>query len=67
MIYTEVVAGLGILFALLLLIPFTFAINMFPLDFLMFILWVSLLRVLVPKRHLEGDWRTWMDCADFRE
>jgi len=39
-IYTEVVAGIAILFSLLMLIPFTWAINAFAFDFVMFILWI---------------------------
>lgn len=40
-IYTEVVAGIAMFSALLLLIPFTWAISMFVVEFVLFILWVS--------------------------
>ena len=39
-IYTEVVAGLAMLVSLILLIPFTWALTMFPLDLTLFLLWV---------------------------
>lgn len=39
-IYTEVIAALSLLASLLLLIPFTYALTLFPLDFTMFILWI---------------------------
>ncbi|TGZ76199.1 integral membrane protein [Ascodesmis nigricans] len=47
MIYTEVVAGLSIFFALIMLIPFTWAINAFVLDFVMFVLWIVSFGLLV--------------------
>lgn len=39
-VYTEVIAGLAIMASLILLIPFTWALTMFPLDLLMFLFWV---------------------------
>lgn len=40
-IYTEVVAGISMLVAIILFIPFTWAISMFVVEFVIFILWVS--------------------------
>jgi hypothetical protein len=40
-VYTEVIAGLSILASIILLIPFTWALTMFPFDLIMFLLWVS--------------------------
>lgn len=40
MIYTEVVAGLSILAAIILLLPMTFAFSLWPVDILLFILWI---------------------------
>lgn len=39
-IYTEVVAGLSILTALLLLFPMTYSFAVFAVDFILFILWI---------------------------
>ncbi|KAF8543206.1 integral membrane protein [Trichophaea hybrida] len=46
-IYTEVVAGLGILAALVLLIPFTWSLTAFPFDLVMFLLWIISFALLV--------------------
>jgi len=46
-IYTEVVAGLAILASLILLIPLTEHIIHFPLDFILFILWIVAFALLV--------------------
>ncbi|KAA8909775.1 membrane-associating domain-containing protein [Sphaerosporella brunnea] len=39
-IYTEVVAALSMLTALILLVPFTWALTPLPWDFVMFLLWI---------------------------
>ena len=39
-IYTIVIAAFSLLAALILLVPFTASLTLFPLDFLFFILWI---------------------------
>lgn len=39
-IYAEVVAGISIVAAIVLMIPTTWALTVVPFDFIMFILWV---------------------------
>lgn len=46
-IYTLVVASFSLLAALILLIPFTASLTLFPLDFLFFILWIASFGLLV--------------------
>jgi len=54
-IYTEVVAGLALLLSLLLLLPMTWAFSLWPLDFVMFILWIVAFGLLV-------DWLPTRSC-----
>jgi len=59
MIYAEVVAGLAILLSLLLLLPMTWAFSLWPLDFVMFILWIVAFGLLVdwlPNRSCSSGW-----------
>ncbi|KAI9795207.1 MAG: hypothetical protein M1833_007289 [Piccolia ochrophora] len=46
-IYTEVVAGLSILFSLLWLIPFSAGFIHYPIDFVLFVLWIVAFGLLV--------------------
>jgi len=54
-IYTEVVAALSMLLSLLLLIPFTAGFDLWPLDFVFFILWIVAFSLL-------ADWIIPMNC-----
>lgn len=58
-IYTEVVAGLALLLSILLLLPMTWAFSLWPLDFVMFILWIVAFGLLVdwmPTRSCGSGW-----------
>lgn len=46
-VYTEVIAGLSILLALIWLLPFTAGFIHYPVDFVMFILWIVAFGLLV--------------------
>lgn len=47
LVYTLVIAVFSIIAALILLIPFTATLTLFPLDFLFFILWIVSFGLLV--------------------
>jgi hypothetical protein len=49
-IYTEVVAALAMLTALILLVPFSWALTPLPWDLVMFLLWVSYVLGVQPER-----------------
>lgn len=58
MIYTEVVAGLSLLVAIILMLPVTFAFSLWPVDILLFILWIvafGLLQGSYPFLFLDED------------
>jgi uncharacterized membrane protein YbhN (UPF0104 family) len=56
-IYTIVVASFSLLASLILLIPFTASLTLFPLDFLFFILWIASFGLLVDFiAPMECDW-----------
>src|SRR5882757_7478395 len=46
-IYAEVIAGISILFSLILMIPFKFSFWAFPLDFVLFICWMVAFGLLI--------------------
>jgi len=50
-IYTEVVAGLSILLALLWLLPFTGSFIHWPVDFILFVSWIVAFGLLVDVSH----------------
>jgi hypothetical protein len=58
-VYTIVIASFSLLASLILLIPFTASLTIFPLDLLFFILWIISFGLLV-------DWIAPMDCQWYR-
>ncbi|KAI9852642.1 MAG: hypothetical protein M1824_001839 [Vezdaea acicularis] len=65
-VYTEVIAGLSILLALIWLLPFTAGFIHYPVDFVMFILWIvafGLLVNFIGPLHCGSIW-AWGDITD---
>jgi len=58
-IYTEVIAGISILLALLWLIPFSGGFISWPFDFLISMAWFAAFGVLVNALHRFGCGRIW--------
>jgi len=50
LVYTEVIAGLSIAFAILLMPPLAYSFYLFPLDFIMFICWMVAFGLLANVR-----------------
>lgn len=48
-VYTIVIASFALLAALILLVPFTASLTIFPLDFIFFILWIISFGLLMGK------------------
>lgn len=55
-IYALALSGISIFFALLLLLPFKFTFWSFPLDIIMFIMWIVAFGLLANVRFVPPGW-----------